>query len=147
MRIEETMMKYLDEKRTGDESDFSGRIESWKENLANMKSRKAGLAARTAKRVSGILLFLLLLSLSLHVEVSVCKAQGVTKEQIAPFRVQAGSPAIKGGANLWKELGCDTKPENCKDIAGTPLPKEGAWPIGAVMYVPVPQKPIMEVSK
>lgn len=74
-------------------------------------------------------------------------AQGVTKEQIAPWRVKAGSPAIHGGANLWVEMGCDTKPDNCKDIAGTPLPKTGPWPIGAVMYTPTPHNPNIGVIK
>jgi len=102
-----------------------------------------------AKRAFGVFVLCLWLTVSWHVAVCVPGAmgQGVTKEQIAPFRPQAGSPTIGGGVNLWKELGCDTKPENCRDMAGTPLPKEGAWPIGAVMYTPPPTRPTVGVEK
>jgi hypothetical protein len=113
-----------------------------------MEKRKVE-ESREAKWAFGFFVLCLWLAVSWNVAVCVSwvMGQGVTKEQIAPFRPQAGSPTIGGGVNLWKELGCDTKPENCKDIAGTPLPREGAWPIGAVMYTPPPSRPTVGVEK
>ena len=113
-----------------------------------MEKRKVE-ESREAKRAFGVFVFCVWLAVSWHVAVFVSEAmgQGVTKEQILPFRPQAGSPTIGGGVNLWKELGCDTKPENCRDMAGTPLPREGAWPIGAVMYTPPPTRPTVGVEK